>query len=260
VVAEELGQDSYIVPAEFETVVKKGDMIKVKQVIAKSRTEKLTLKATEEGKVIEVTSEKITTKHTEKHVKTYTFDAREGLVVKNNDSIAKGSPINKGHLNLQELMAATDVYTAQRYIMKDVQQIYASQGQVINDKHIEIIVKQMLSRVRIVNHGDSDFVPGELVNAEKYVRINSELSKAKKHEAHGERLLLGISRVAITTNSWLSAASFQETIRVLVEAATTRKIDNLKGLKENVIIGKLIPAGQVYRDWYAKKQEKENKK
>jgi DNA-directed RNA polymerase subunit beta' len=248
--AEELGEDQYVVPAEFEILVKKGEKIRPKQIIARSKTEKLALKATEEGKVMEIKGDKIITKHTEKHSKTYNFDPRENLLVKSNDLIGRGTPINRGHLNLQELMAATDVYSTMNYIMKDVQHIYASQGQVINDKHIEIIVKQMLSRVRIINPGDSDFLPGELINAEKFDRINAELMKAKKHEAHGERLLLGISRVAITTNSWLSAASFQETIRVLVEAATTRKIDHLKGLKENVIIGKLIPAGHVYRKMY----------
>ena len=169
-------------------------------------------------------------------------------MVKNNDLVAKGTPLNRGHLNLQDLMDATDVYTAQKYIMTDVQSIYASQGQTINDKHIEIIVKQMFSKVRIMNPGDSSFLPGELVNAEQFENANAELRKAKKNVAHAERLLLGISRVAITTNSWLSAASFQETIRVLVEASTTRKIDHLKGLKENVIIGKLIPAGHVYKE------------
>ncbi len=251
--AQELGEDSYPVPPDFAPVVKKGDTIKLKQIIARSKTEKHSMKATDEGVVIKVTPSVIITKHTEKHEKAYSFGAKEKLLIKNNDLVAKGTPINRGHLNIRELMESTDAYTSQKYIMTEVQHIYASQGQTINDKHIEIIVKQMFSKVRIVNPGDSDFLPGELVNAEQFGNANDVLKKAKKEIAHGDRLLLGISRVAITTNSWLSAASFQETIRVLVEAATTRKIDHLKGLKENVIIGKLIPAGHIFKANYEKK-------
>jgi len=255
IVAEDLGEDSYVIPPDYEPVVKKGDKIKLKQIIARSKTEKGSIKATDEGKVIAVSASGITTKHTEKHEKVYTFNVKEKLLLKNGDLIARGTPINRGHLNLQELMEATDVYTTQKYIMTDVQHIYASQGQTINDKHIEIIVKQMFSKVRTINPGDSNFLPGELVNAEQFSNSNEALKKDKKAIANADRLLLGISRVAITTNSWLSAASFQETIRVLVEAATTRKIDNLKGLKENVIIGKLIPAGHIYKAQHEKKEE-----
>ncbi len=255
ILAQELDEDRYQIPPDFEVVVKKGDKIKPKQIIARAIGEKHSLKSTDEGEVIKITDSEIVTKHTEKHEKVYLFGPREKLNIKDKDLVAKGTPLNRGHLNLQDLMASTDVYTAQKYIMSDVQHIYASQGQTINDKHIEIIVKQMFSKVRIVNPGDSDFLPGELVNAEQFSNGNEQLKKDKKNIAHGERLLLGISRVAITTNSWLSAASFQETIRVLVEAATTRKIDGLKGLKENVIIGKLIPAGHIYKDQYENKDE-----
>ncbi|MBN2087212.1 DNA-directed RNA polymerase subunit beta' [Candidatus Peregrinibacteria bacterium] len=254
ITSEVLGEDTYVIPPDFESIVKKGDKVRPKQIIARAKAEKITLKATEEGKVISVSSTQIVTKHTEKHTKEYQFGPRENLLVQNNDYIKRGTPLNRGHLNLQELMSATDIYSTQHYVMTEVQHIYASQGQTINDKHIEIIVKQMLSKVRVVNPGDSDLLPGELVNAERFDRINHDLLKDKKREVLGERLLLGISRVAITTDSWLSAASFQETIRVLVEAATTRKIDNLKGLKENVIIGKLIPAGHIYCE------QNENKK
>ncbi|MDH5596659.1 MAG: DNA-directed RNA polymerase subunit beta', partial [Candidatus Peregrinibacteria bacterium] len=255
ITAQELGQDTYSVPSDFEIVVKKGEKIKAKQIIARSKGDKQSLKSTDEGKVIKVTDAEVVTEHTEKHQKVYNFEAKEKLLVKNNDLIARGTPMHRGHLNLQDLKEATDVYTAQKYIMTEVQHIYASQGQTINDKHIEIIVKQMFSKVRVVNPGDSNFLPGEVVNAEMFSNKNEELRKGKKKEANGERLLLGISRVAITTDSWLSAASFQETIRVLVEAATTRKIDNLKGLKENVIIGKLIPAGHVFKANYEQKNK-----
>ncbi|PIZ73677.1 DNA-directed RNA polymerase subunit beta', partial [Candidatus Peregrinibacteria bacterium CG_4_10_14_0_2_um_filter_43_11] len=181
---------------------------------------------------------------------------RTTLLIKNKDVIERGTPINRGHLNLQELFIMTDVQTVQRYIINEVQHIYSSQGQTINDRHIEIIVKQMFCKVRVIHPGDSETLPGQVINIGQFEKFNQELRDAKRREIHGERLLLGISRVAITTDSWLSAASFQETIRVLVEASTTKRIDQLKGLKENVIIGKLIPAGQIYRDRLAQQKEK----
>ena len=248
IISEALGTDSYKIPADYKITVKKGEKIKDKQIIARSKIDKNNIKADIGGKVIKIEGNVIEVKHAEKQTRAYTFDHRENLLVSNNELITKGTPINRGHLNLQELMHLTDAYTVQRYIMTEVQHIYASQGQTINDKHIEIIVKQMFSKVRIIHPGSSEFLPGETVSAAEFERINQGLRKKKKQEMIGEQLLLGISRVAIMTKSWLSAASFQETIRVLVEASTTKKVDLLKGLKENVIIGKLIPAGQVYRE------------
>ncbi|MBN1258896.1 DNA-directed RNA polymerase subunit beta', partial [Candidatus Peregrinibacteria bacterium] len=255
IAAEELGEDHYRINPEYEIVVKKGDTLHPKQIIARSRNDKQTVKARETGKVTEVKNGVITVKHAEKLAKVYNFGPRERILVQNGDLVAKGQPLNRGHLNLQDLMTMTGVYTTQRYIMTEVQHIYASQGQTINDKHIEIIVKQMLSKVRVTSPGDTEFLPGEVVNIGRFDRANAAMRKKKKKESHADRLLLGISRVAITTESWLSAASFQETIRVLVEASTTKKIDNLKGLKENVIIGKLIPAGQIFRDQQAKSKK-----
>jgi len=144
-------------------------------------------------------------------------------------------------------MRLTDLYTVQKYIMTEVQSIYASQGQTINDKHIEIIARQMLSKVRVLDSGDTTFLPGELTDIMTYEIANVDMEEKGKHRAKADRLLLGLTRVSLCTDSWLSAASFQETIRVLVEAATTNRVDHLEGLKENVIIGKLIPAGETYR-------------
>ncbi|MDD3861723.1 MAG: DNA-directed RNA polymerase subunit beta', partial [Candidatus Gracilibacteria bacterium] len=174
----------------------------------------------------------------------------------------KGQILTDGHLDLRLLMELTDTYTVHKYIVNEVQGIYASQGQSINDKHIEIIARQMLSKIRITEPGDSSLLPGEIVDVIKFTNINQKLTAKKKKEARGERLLLGLTRVALYTDSWLSAASFQETIRVLVEASTTNRVDILDGLKENVIIGKLIPAGEIFRKRYAKdiKVPKESKK
>ena len=144
-------------------------------------------------------------------------------------------------------MRLTDIYTVQKYITTEVQSIYASQGQTINDKHIEIIARQMLSKIRILDPGDSQFLPGEISDIIKHEIANKQLESKGLRKINSERLLLGLTRIALHTESWLSAASFQETIRVLVEASTTKKIDQLEGLKENVIIGKLIPAGGTFR-------------
>ncbi len=248
IVADNLGENHYDISSSYEIVVKKGDTITAKQIIARSLKDKTTIKAEEDGKVEYSGKKGVDIKHTSKLIKVYSFNSRETFYVTNGEHITKGTPLNRGHLNLRELMNLTDVYTAQKYIMNEVQHIYASQGQTINDKHIEIIVKQMFSKVRIDDPGDTEFLPGEVINISRFERINSEVEAKGKNPSHGERLLLGISRVAISTDSWLSAASFQETIRVLVEAATTKRIDHLKGLKENVIIGKLIPAGKIYQE------------
>lgn len=233
--------------ADIKPVVKVGDKVKPKMVIAKAETHKGSIKATEDGKVKEITKNSIIVQSEGPVEKIYKVPQGRTLKVTNKSVVKRGEPLTTGHLDLKQLMALTDTYTVQKYIVTEVQSIYASQGQSINDKHIEIIAKQMLSKIRIFDSGDSAYLPGEIVDIIEYNRANNELKKAKKQVSKGERLLLGLTRVALCTDSWLSAASFQETIRVLVEASTTNKIDMLEGLKENVIIGKLIPAGAIYR-------------
>jgi DNA-directed RNA polymerase subunit beta' len=227
--------------------VKKGDKIKEKQVLAKSTKHKSTIKAEGEGKVLTVEKNFIELVSEGAVEKAYVIPKGKTIIVKGGAVVKKGDALTSGHYNLRELMKLTDIYTLQKYIMQEVQSIYASQGQTINDKHIEIIARQMLSKSRILDSGDSKFLPGEIVDQINLDKINAELQKDKKEPAHAERLLLGLTRIALYTSSWLSAASFQETIRVLVEASTTNKLDSLEGLKENVIIGKLIPAGETYR-------------
>ena len=128
-------------------------------------------------------------------------------------------------------------------MLREVQRVYRLQGVDISDKHIEVIVRQMLKKVRIETNGDSEFLPGTLVDILAYEDINEELVKAGKQPADGKQVMLGITKASLATNSFLSAASFQETTKVLTEAAIKGKVDPLIGLKENVIIGKLIPAG-----------------
>ncbi len=241
----------YKLLSDMKPAVKVGDKIKAKTLIAKAETHKGSVKATENGKVKEIEDDRIVIESDGPVQKVYKVPQGRNVKVKNNAIVKKGQPLTTGHLDLKQLMQLTDTYTVQKYIVTEVQSIYASQGQSINDKHIEIIAKQMLSKVRIFEGGDSEFLPGEIVDIIRYNKTNDELEKQKKKKAKGERLLLGLTRVALFTDSWLSAASFQETIRVLVEASTTNRIDLLEGLKENVIIGKLIPAGETYRKKHA---------
>jgi DNA-directed RNA polymerase subunit beta' len=126
--------------------------------------------------------------------------------------------------------------------MKEIQHIYSSQGQKLNDKHVEVVIRQMFSKVYVTDAGDTDFMPGEVIEYMDAIFANNKLSKGKKPMEY-ERLLMGITKVSLSTRSWLAAASFQETAKVLINAAITGKTDDLSGLKENIIIGRKIPAG-----------------
>jgi DNA-directed RNA polymerase subunit beta' len=259
IIGEELGQDIYMVPAGYQVTVKKGEEVKERAVVAKAVSDKSTLKALIAGKVSEVKDDRIVIKHTEIQERTYEFSSREMILVKNGEQVKPGQALNAGHYNLQELLEKQGSYAVQKYIVHEVQHIYASQGQTINDKHLEIIARKMFSKVRILDGGDTDLLSGEVVDISDVRRANGALAKSKskkeKKEATYEQLLLGLTRVSLATESWLAGASFQETIRVLVEAATTGKVDYLKGLKENVIIGRLIPAGETYRKRFNKDED-----
>jgi DNA-directed RNA polymerase beta' subunit len=166
------------------------------------------------------------------------------IYVKGGDKVTAGTQLSEGHLDLRELMELRGVSEVVRYVVSEVRKIYAAEGATIADKHIEVIVRQMLSRVRIKDAGDApDFVIGEIVERSKFLEVNRILKKQGRKPAKAQQLLLGITRVALSTESFLSAASFQDTARVLVKAAIEGRVDPLRGLKENVIIGRLIPAG-----------------
>ena len=140
-------------------------------------------------------------------------------------------------------MRLRGIEETQRYIMNEVLYIFASQGQAISDKHLEVIIRQMFSRVQIEDSGDSEFITGDVVSRWAVDEVNIQLAKGKKHPAKYNQLLLGITKASLSTESFLSAASFQDTTRVLISAATSGRVDNLYGLKENVILGRLIPVG-----------------
>lgn len=165
------------------------------------------------------------------------------LLVKEGDLVAPGTKLTEGHVDLRELLKATGREEVERYILREVQRVYVTQGATINNKHIEIVLRQMFSKVRIKDVGESGFIPGEIVDRSRLIEENQALVKARKKPAKGQELLLGITKAALRSSSFLAAASFQETSRVLVEASSEGREDRLRGLKENVVIGKLIPAG-----------------
>ena len=176
---------------------------------------------------------------TKEHVTNYAAKLRVAL----NDKVFAGDKLTEGAISPKELLAVTDPLTTQEYILKEVQGVYRGQGVDISDKHVEIIARRMISKIRIVDAGNTLFLPGSLVNFREFTDENKEVIIKGKRPATGRPVMLGITKASLETDSFLSAASFQETTRILTDAAIRGKVDKLQGLKENVIIGKLIPAG-----------------
>ena len=157
--------------------------------------------------------------------------------------VSAGAKLTERNLGAQEILHIRGRKAVQEYVVDEVQRVYRSQGVDTNDKHIEVIVRQMLRKVTIVDEGDSEFLPGEMVDRFIFSEVNAELLAEGGQPATAQETLLGVTKASLSTESFLSAASFQETTRVLTEAAIHGRVDSLRGLKENVIIGKLIPAG-----------------
>jgi len=176
---------------------------------------------------------------TKEHVSNYGVKLRVSI----GDEVVAGDKLTEGAISPKELLAVTDPLTTQEYILKEVQGVYRGQGVDISDKHVEIIARRMISKIRIVESGDTLFLPGLLVNFREFTEGNKEVIIQGKRPATGKPVLLGITKASLETDSFLAAASFQETTRILTDAAIKGKVDTLEGLKENVIIGKLIPAG-----------------
>ena len=175
--------------------------------------------------------------------KEHTSNYGAKLAVELNSDVVAGQRLTHGAINPKELLVVTDPITVQQYILLEIQKVYGSQGVDISDKHVEIMAKRMISKIKIINSGDTTFLPGTLVNINNFADVNKHLIIEGKRPATGRPVLLGITKASLETDSFLSAASFQETTRILTDAAIHGKVDELNGLKENVIIGKLIPAG-----------------
>ena len=175
--------------------------------------------------------------------KTYLIPYGSRIKIQDGDYLEAGDELTEGSVNPHDILRIKGVRAVQDYMIREVQRVYRLQGVEINDKHIEVIVRQMLKKIRIENNGDTEFLPGTLVDVLEFEEENEKLIAEGKEPADGKQVMLGITKASLATNSFLSAASFQETTKVLTEAAIKGKIDPLIGLKENVIIGKLIPAG-----------------
>lgn len=191
----------------------------------------------------QVTNKAVIITPTKQSVVRYEIPGFKQIQVKDGDKVVSGQRLTNGSINLQDLMRLQGVEATQRYVMNEILKIFAAQGQNVADKHLEIIVRQMFSRVQIEDAADSEFVTGDIVSKLAVVEANDALIAAKKKPAKYNQLLLGITKASLSTDSFLSAASFQDTTRVLIAAATSGKVDKLYGLKENVILGRKIPVG-----------------
>jgi DNA-directed RNA polymerase subunit beta' len=188
--------------------------------------------------------------YTKKQTYEFQLTNRTFLRVKDGDTVERGQQLTEGQLNLKDLMELKGVEATQRYIINEIQKIYNLQGQNISDKHIEIVVRQMFSKVRIEKAGDSDLIAGEIAERLKFNQAAADMVTKGKTPPIATQLLLGVTKASLNTESFLSAASFQETTRVLVDAAVVGKVDYLRGLKENVIVGRLIPAGTGFYEYH----------
>ncbi len=206
-----------------------------------------------EGKIIDIVDSgkqkliRIAAATEDKEIIEYSVSGDNTLWVKKSDLVVKGQQLSEGNLDLKELFFVSGMQAVAGYILNEVQKVYATNGSDINAKHIEVIIRQMFGRIRVKEAGDTNFTPGDIIEKVTFAEENNRVKKIGGKIATAIQLLMGITKVALTTESWLSAASFQETAKVLINAAVEGKSDKLLGLKENVILGRLIPAGTGYK-------------
>jgi DNA-directed RNA polymerase subunit beta' len=236
----QIQRDVYHVPGNWSVKVQDGDEIKDKALIASRGDQEM--RAEHGGRVVR-DGMTITVVYEKKDEVEYELPPTARLLVSEGQDVQAGDPITEGTKNPHMILKVLGREACQLYLLSEVQKVYRSQGVNINDKHFEIIIRKMTNRVQITSPGDSDYLPGDLINRLELARVNERLVAEGKKPAVGVPVLLGISKAALATESFLSAASFQHTIRVLAAAAIEGRRDALLGLKENVIIGKLIPAG-----------------
>jgi DNA-directed RNA polymerase subunit beta' len=233
---------------EEEYVVKKGDTVKVEDGAKVRKGAVLYENAEGEVKarikgVVKVTKGAISLFGEEDKVREFAVPAGYGVWVKKDDLLTTGQQLTEGSLDLYELFALRGIEAVQKYIIQEIQYIYSSQGQKVHDKHVEVITRQMFSRLKVLDAKDTDLLVGDVVSRATLHAANRAAVEAKGESAVIEPVLLGITKASLSVDSFLSAASFQETARILIDAAVSGKVDELRGLKENVIIGKLIPVG-----------------
>ena len=253
ITSTEVYHDEYPLPAGWQVMVTNGQQVDIGTVLATpaptEAKEKAVTPAQETQPMVarfagEVTVKKkqLVISYTETEEREYTVPSTASIWVQTGDQVKAGQQLTDGSINPHDILRILGKEAVQQYLVDEVQKVYRSQGVNINDKHIEVIVHQMLTKVRIDSAGDTDLVPDELVDRFAYEDTNAKVLAEGGEPATAHTVLLGITRASLSTDSWLAAASFQETTRILTEAAVHGKVDRLVGLKENVIIGKLIPA------------------
>ena len=236
----EMIHDEFDVPAEWTIQVKDEDEVKTGEVIA--TLAEATIAVEHPGKV-RVEDRKVFVSHEEREEFEHEIPTTLRLLVKEGDQVTEGEPLTEGSLNPHRVLRVQGREAAQMYLLNEIQKVYRSQGQNIHDKHFEVIIRKMMSKVQVFRPGDSRYLPGDAVERLEIQKVNEQLLAEGKVTAKFHELLLGVTKASLSTDSWLSASSFQHTIKVLAGAAIGATTDPLFGLKENVIIGKLIPAG-----------------
>jgi len=238
----ELISDTYDIPEDWEIEVKNENEVNAGDVLATK--EDATITAQHAGRVrVEKKERQVIVSYDQSEEKTYDIPTTARLLVKDGVHVEAGQPLTEGSLNPHRVLRIQGREACQMYLMVEVQRVYRSQGQNIHDKHFEVIIRKMLSKVQVTRPGDSRYLPGDAVDRLEIRRVNEELLAEGKQPAKFAEILLGITKASLSTDSFLSASSFQHTIKVLAQAAIASSTDPLFGLKENVIIGKLIPAG-----------------
>lgn len=247
ITANDLNEEEYYFAWEFDLLVKEWQEVKQKQLIARSNKSKQKITATFWWIVKKAMKWMIIIKDKEKRVFEYKFEIGRNILIENWSKVKIWQKLVDWYANISRIMNVAWVMAAEQYIVDEIKSIYSSQWQTVNSKHIELVVRQMFSRVRIIDKWDTEFYPWDIVDIIKYKKANDKLLLEWKKTSIWERLLLWITKISLYTDSWLSAASFQETVRVLVEWSVSWRIDKLVELKENVIIWRLIPAWKQYR-------------
>ncbi|MDD5339321.1 MAG: DNA-directed RNA polymerase subunit beta' [Dehalococcoidales bacterium] len=261
IVSTEIYDDEYTLPTGWKVMVKNGQYVNIGELLAappetekkkvtKPKAKKDEVATTDENQPlvarfageIKITKKQLVISYAEKEEREYVVPSTASVWIQNGAEVKAGQQLTDGSINPHDILRILGKDAVQQYLVDEVQKVYRSQGVTINDKHIEVIARQMLTKVRIDSAGDTNLVPDELVDKSVYEDTNAKVLAEGGEPATAHTVLLGITRASLSTDSWLAAASFQETTRILTEAAANGKIDKLVGLKENVIIGKLIPA------------------
>jgi DNA-directed RNA polymerase subunit beta' len=253
-VSTEEYRDEYTLPEDFQMLVSQGQLVDTDTILARKvdtgedqkdgETEALSAQPilSRMPGQIEVDGDRISVRYEEEDRREYALPATTRLLVKDGEEVKAGQQITEGPINPQDILRIMGKEAVQEYLIQEVQKVYQSQGVNINDKHIEAIARQMLRKVRVDSQGDTELLPGELVDRFVYQDINAKVLAEGGEPAIAHPVLLGVTKASLSTESFLAAASFQETTKILTEAALKGSVDRLQGLKENVIIGRLIPA------------------